>query len=150
MKKWILIAVLLCITVSAVVLIAGANSYSPVLQANWGFSLPAKARCAEVYKTDSGPSFHGDGLRYHVFSYRYEDYIDLMFAWADADQRATIYHGSYTDAAEDWLDRLGVPAERRPDYENCAYWYSAQEDHSEIIVFWDNDANRLYIIESFL
>lgn len=124
-------------------------SYSRTLNANWGISLPVKALCEQVYEKDSGSSFHGDGIRYHVFSYEYEDYIDLMFAWVGTEF-TTLRDGSYSVAAAAWLDEIEVPEDQRPDYENCAYWYKAQEDNSELLIFWDNNLNRLYIVESFL
>lgn len=43
------------------------RDYTAVVELNWGLSLPESRE--EVYKTDSGPSFHGDGTRYHVLQY---------------------------------------------------------------------------------
>ena len=149
-KKQIIVIVLIC-----AVLLCGAigwnvmNDYSRVLEANWGFHLPAYARCKEIYAKDSGASFHGDGIRYHVFSYKYEDFIDTMFVWTGNDH-ATIYSGSLSQAAQAWLDEIQVPEEWRPDYGNCLYRYLSQEDNSEIVVFWNAEENRLYILESFL
>lgn len=124
-------------------------SYSSVMKTNWGISLPIKALWKEIYEKDTGASFHGDGIRYHVFSYEYEDYIDLMFAWRHQED-ATIFHASYSEAAEEWLEEISVPEEYHPDYEKCFYWYKAQDDNSELIIFWDNDKNWLYVLESFL
>ena len=56
----------------------------------------------------------------------------------------------YREAAEAWLDEIQVPAGDRPDYDGCLYWYRAQEDNSELLVFWDAEQNRLYFLESFL
>ena len=72
-----------------------------------------------------------------------------MFAWASVD-RETIYYDSLTQAAETWLDEIEVPAEYRPDYDNCSNWYRAKEDNSEILFFWDAERNLLYCLESFL
>ena len=124
-------------------------SYSSVLEANWGFELPVKALCKEVYSEDTGPSFHGDGIRYHVFSYRYEDYIDLMFAWPPTEY-PTNHYATTSKAAEAWLDEINVPAEQRPDYSKCCSWHKSQEDNSEIIFFWDSERNHLYIVENFI
>lgn len=149
-KKGIILSLAACILI-----IGGCigwrifTDYSRVLNANWGISLPYKALCSEVYAKDSGASFHGDGIRYHVFSYKYEDYIDLMFAWSSNNNHKTLFHDSYSETAEEWLDELNVPDEWRPDYEKCYYWYKAQEDNSQLIIFWDNDANQLYIAEEF-
>lgn len=123
--------------------------YASALRLNWGISLPILARPSLCYEADSGPSFLGDGIRYHVFSYRYEDPVSLMFAWGSVE-RETIYCDSYREAAEAWLDKIQVSAGDRPDYGGCLYWYRAQEDNSELLVFWDAEQNRLYFLESFL
>ena len=140
-KKWLLAAA--AIVVAGLVIVSGiVPSYSRALEANWGISLPWQARMQEVYEKDSGPSFHGDGVRYHVFSYKYEDYIDLMFAWAfnNAD--------SVGESADSWLDEIQVPEEKRPDYEQCYYWHRIK-NNNDIIIFWDSEQNLLYVVESF-
>lgn len=149
-KKRIAIAVATCILV--VVCCIGwkvFSDYSRVIEANWGISLPWKARLTEIYQQDSGASFHGDGVRYHVYSYKYEDYIDLMFAWPPTKYPTTFY-ATTSEAAEVWLDEIAVPAEERPDYAKCSSWHKSQEDNSEIIFFWDSEQNRLYIVENFI
>ena len=101
-RKWLIAAAILLVL--AVVSVSKLlPSYSSTLEANWGISLPWKARLIEVYEKDSGSSFHGDGIRYHVFSYKYEDYIDLMFAWIPTENK-TKTHGNYSEAATEWLD----------------------------------------------
>ena len=142
-------AIVLLIVVFAALAWRALTSYATVLKINWGFSLPARAVCTEIYSADTGASFTGDGLRYHVFSYRYEDPIDSMFAWSPL-QLETIFFASYQEAAETWLSDLAVPSEYYPDYSQCVYWYSSQSDTSEIIIFWDNGQDKLYILESFL
>ncbi len=152
MKKKRLILILLCLLV-----ILGyigwkvLSDYSLALEANWGFSLPFKARYQLIYEKDSGPSFHGDGIRYHVYSYRYEDYIDLMFPW-EGRERNTIYNKTYSEEVSQWLDRIEVPDQWRPDYDNgnCSYRYRRKEDNSQIIIVWNSTLNRLYIAESFI
>ena len=147
-RKWLIaVAALLVLTIVGVSKLL--PSYSSTLEANWGISLPRKARLTEVYQQDSGTSFHGDGVRYHVFSYIHEDYIDPMFPWSPTES-PTNYSANTSEAAEAWLDEIDVPNEERPNYENCSSWYKSQEDNSEIILLWDKELNRLYIIESFL
>ena len=118
------------------------TGHSRVLESNWGISLPYKAVCRQVYEKDSGASFHGDGIRYHVFSYKYEDYIDLMFAWPPN-------HKTDTAAAESRLNAIEVETEERPDYAACSSWGKSREDGSEILFFWNPEINRLYVIEAF-
>ena len=124
-------------------------TYSFTIKSNWKISLPIKALLTETYKKDSGTSFHGDGVRYHIFSYKYEDYIDLMFAWSPNEHK-TNYYPTTREASEAWLDEISVPADKRPDYSNCASWNKLQNDTSEIIFFWDSDLNKLYIVEKFI
>ena len=148
MRKWL-------ITATVLLVLAGLGistllpSYSSTLEANWGISLPWKARLSEIYEKDSGTSFHGDGVRYHIFSYKYEDYIDLMFAWPSTEH-PTNFYATTGEAAEVWLDEIDVPADKRPDYAKCCSWHRSKDDNSEIIFFWDNELNRLYIVENFI
>ena len=149
MKKKHLVLLFVC-TLALVggIILYARTSYSRVLEANWGVSLPFKALYQEIYQQNNSGS-HGDGIRYHVYRYEYEDYIDLMFAWRGTEGN-TIFHGSYSQAAEIWLDELNVPNAQRPTYADCAYWYKAQSDSSELLVIWDSRVNHLYLLESFL
>lgn len=144
---------LIAVAILLILFVAGISkllpSYSSTLEANWVISLPRRARLTEIYQKDSGASFHGDGVRYHVFSYKYEDYIDLMFAWPP-NKYPTNYYATTSEASEAWLDEIAVPAEERPDYSKCSSWHKSQEDNSEIIFFWDSEQNRLYIVENFI
>lgn len=147
-KKW-LIAVAAIVIIGLVIASGCVPSYASVLEKNWGISLPWQARLREVYEADLGPSFHGDGVRYHVFSYKYEDYIDLIFAWT-SNEHETKYFDTVSQAAEAWLDEINVPAKERPDYDRCFSWNKSKSDNSEIIFFWDTEQNLLYVIENFL
>lgn len=125
-------------------------SYSNVLEKNWGISIPFKSKYKEIYQKDSGASFHGDGIRYHIFSYEYEDYIDLMVAWDGTDNDNTIFHSSCSEAVSEWLKEIDVPEKYYPNYENCSFKYKSQDDNSELIILWDSEQNKLYVVESFM
>ena len=128
----------------------GAKGYAPVLRANWDLTLPGS--CREAYEADSGESFQGDGLRYHV--YACEDTGTLAAAledWSEhAGQRAD--GSQLAEKAEAYLTELSVPAEERPAYENCLCWFKAGEDDSrdQILLILDKEAGRLYVMESFM
>ena len=142
-KRALTIAVILIIILTGIGILRLFPSYASTIKSNWDISLPIKAVLTETYEKDSGSSFHGDGVRYHIFSYKYEDYIDLMFAWTPNEHKTR-------EAAEAWLDEIDVPAEQRPDYSKCCSWSKSQDDNSEIIIFWDNELNKLYIVENFI
>ena len=149
-KKRILLVVLVTLISVWTIYKSIVPSYASVLEANWGVELPIKALCKEVYKADTGPSFHGDGIRYHVFTYHYEDYIDLMFAWSGNLENETLFYQSYSEASDIWLDELDIPMEQYPDYNACFCWYKSEHDNSEIIFFWNPEINRLYIVENII
>ena len=149
-KKRILLVVLVTLISVRTIYKSIVPSYASVLEANWGVELPIKALCKEVYKADTGPSFHGDGIRYHVFTYRYGDYIDLMFAWSGNLENKTLFYRSYSEASDIWLDELDIPEEQYPDYDACFCWYKSEHDNSEILIFWNPEINRLYIVENII
>ena len=151
MKKrlWLLLIAMVLIWKAGDVFLKAAPSYDELLEKNWGITLPWQAQLTEVYASDSGSSFHGDGVRCHVFSYKYEHYVDLMLAWAPMEQK-TIFYPTSSAASEAWLDEIHVPKEWRPEYRKCCSWHQSQPDNSEILIFWDNGANLLYVIEKFL
>lgn len=125
------------------------NSYSPILKINWGFPLPSKAHFSEIYSKDSGASFHGDGVRYHILSYEDHEPIEKMFPWTDQEEK-TNFSSSYEDAVSSWLKEINVSDKYKPNYSNCLYMYKSKDDNSEIILLWDSSKKLLYIAESFL
>lgn len=154
-NKKIAVLLLLILVILAVFFIGAIHiwnefsDYSSCMQANWGFSLPADAHCSQVYQKDEGPSFHGDGIRYHIFSVKEAQAIEEMLVW-QSEEGFTRYDGSYAEAANKWLNKIDVPSEERPNYTECAYWYETKDDNSEIILFWDKTQCKLYIVEFFL
>jgi hypothetical protein len=134
-------------------------SYSSVLEANWGIELPIKALCKEVYEAYTGASFHGDGVRYHVFSYKNSAPIEQMLPWSDVNGNTLAWsqtegeekrYQTYREATDLWLSELEIPQEQYPEYDSCFCWYKNEHDNSEIIVFWNPEINRLYIVENII
>lgn len=151
-NKKILSIVLVCIIVLSVGMLLmwkHHTNYNTTLEANWEISIPSKARYSEIYSKDSGPSFHGDGIRYHIFSYKDHSYVGEMLDW-ESDEKETLYYGNYSNTVNVWLDTIDVPSEYRPDCSECLFWYNSQDDNSEIIILWDKGNNALYLMESFL
>ena len=75
------VAAVLVILFGGIVIRNRLNDYSHILRLNWNLILPSDSGCSEIYSDDSGPSFHGDGIRYHVFNYEDETAIDTMVDW---------------------------------------------------------------------
>ena len=125
------------------------TDYNRIMAQNWGISLPRECRYREIYSKDTGPSFHGDGIRYHVFSCRNGEPVEQMDVWQEAEGK-TVFARTYTDALGQWLDALSVPAAFRPDGSACVYLYAVRHDHSELLMLWNRDTRSIYVAESFL
>ena len=112
-----------------------------------------------MYEADEGPSFHGDGIRYHVFSYQNSAAIEQMLPWSDSEGNTLAWsqiqgeekrYQTYSEAADLWLAELGIPQEQYPDYNACFCWYQNANDNSEIILFWNPEISRLHIVEKII
>lgn len=150
-KRLLVIGLVCIITLIVGMLLAWKylTNYNSVLEANWKISIPSRARYSEIYSKDSGVSFLGDGIRYHIFSYKDPYCVEEMLSW-ESNEKETIYYGNYSNAVNAWLDTIDVPSEYRPDCSECLFWYHAQDDNSEIIILWDKGKNALYVVESFM
>lgn len=124
------------------------SDYGWVMEANWGFALPEQAGIKEVFQADSGPSFHGDGIRYHVFSYEHAEHIQEMTKWQSEEQN-TRFGERYSVSAEKWLNEIQVAPEERPDYSACVFYYQRDLDTNEMLLCWNQKQGRLYVLESF-
>ena len=128
----------------------GARGYAPVLRANWDLALPDA--CRETYEIDSGESFQGDGVRYHVYALEDADALAAVLEdWSGRAGQSTD-ENRLTEKAEEYLTELSVPAEEQPAYENCLCWFKAGEHDSrdQILLLLDKEAGRLYVMESFM
>lgn len=142
------LCIIVCLTILGIWSWKTMNDYSNILKENWNISLPKKASFAEVYCDDSGSSFHGDGIRYHVFAYENEKPVETILPWS-SKEKETRYYGSYEESIEHWLGEIAVPEEEKPDCEQCVYWYE-KDELDEIIICWDKNKDKIYVIESFV
>ena len=149
-KKKIIVVFIIIIIFSllGIIIYNNLSNYSNVLKVNWNIELP-KNLVKEIYSANSDSSFHGDGIRYHIFSYKNENKIEELFNWS-IEEKETIFYSSYSESVNNWLNEIKVSKENYPNYSNCKYWYNKQDDNSEIIIIWDSNKDRLYIVESFL
>lgn len=120
------------------------RDYTAVVELNWGLALPESWE--DVYKTDSGPSFHGDGMRYHVLQYTVGSGIESALAWqappVDADE---------AEAMVTLMDVLDIPNRLRPDLDRCR-WHTVvdpSDSRNHLYLLLDFSTLELYILESF-
>lgn len=120
------------------------NDYTQILALNWELTLPSYEK--EIYTTDSGQSFHGDGERYHVFRYGADSPISTAVSWQSGEDAAVV---SGTEAI---LNTLDVPEEHRPDFAHCQ-WFTKphpSDTRNKLYLLWDSGTRELYVAELFL
>lgn len=133
-------------------LILSTSTYTNVIEMNWGIDLP-EAGAKELYSF-SEPSFHGDGIRYHVIDYpagneskrvlNSMSQIEKVFSDADAPTQGQIA------AVEEFLKGIDIPADVIPDWSKCQLIYMKQNDNSELYLFYWSGTGTIYVVESFL
>ncbi len=127
------------------------NSYTRVLKTNWGIELPEAG--AEAVFSFSEPSFHGDGIRYHVIDYPIGNESKKM--QNVAFQLDKVFGGIQpTEAQIDYVEQLLKQIEANdmviPDWERCSLINLKQEDGSELFLFYQSETGTVFIVESFI
>ena len=140
----VLLPALLLLGLLAPSLIGDAGGYAWTVNHNWELDLPMEDAC--LYVTDDGPSFHGDGLRYHVLEYA--DTAGLEAALEAQTEALT----ALPAGAEAILEGLSVPADWRPDPAACRGFTAPHptDERNELYLLLAADGARLYVLESLL
>lgn len=141
MKKGYWIAGILILAVMSLGFYAlSQGRYVRVIEANWSIKLPASYD--EIYKTDSGPSFLGDGQRYHVFEVRDHNTVIDAVAWKSGP------NSTIEAAIAKIIRELKVDPTYRPDFQIDYHYYTQTEsDHSTIYLVYFEVTQWLVIIE---
>ena len=133
-------------------LLKSPGSYVGVIRTNWGIELPS-AGAHEVFGY-SEPSFHGDGIRYHVIEYpvgeetkKAQDSVSLLeeifrnSSYPTEKQIADVEHFiKDIEVKEDWI----------PCWIECKLIYQRHQDSSELFLFYQSETGTVYVVESFL
>ena len=121
--------------------------YADCMNRNWHLNLPETD--VEIYVKDSGASFTGDGIRYHILQYDEEsaDIILKSFDWEAGELDSEL-----ADKMEEWLDSISVPLEDRPKQNEWKHTTLLRKECNSdyLIMFFDEDTNQLYVVEYFL
>lgn len=121
--------------------------YADCMNRNWHLNLPETD--VEIYVKDSGASFTGDGIRYHILQYDEEsaDIILKSFDWEAGELNSEL-----ADKMEEWLDSISVPLEDRPKQNEWKHTtlLRKEDTRDHLIMFFDEDTNQLYVVEYFL
>jgi hypothetical protein len=148
MKKWRTPAIIigfLCLVIAAWYIMGTMTgpSYLRVITENWNISLPSN--CKELYRTDSGESFHGDGERYHVFQYDSDAAPSLPISKQEVPDKDR-------KCIAEILSFLKIEKGYEPDFNSVTYEGSWDRyNGSNLLYLCYSARNRtLYVIEKFL
>lgn len=78
-KQVVFIGVVGCVIILLSACAYSIQGYTSAIYTNWSIQLPSSY--TEVYSTDDGQSFNGDGRRYHVFQYEGINDIENSLNW---------------------------------------------------------------------
>lgn len=121
--------------------------YADCMNRNWHLNLPETD--VEIYVKNSGASFTGDGIRYHILQYDEEsaDIIIKSFDWEAGELNSEL-----ADKMDEWLDSIDVPSEDRPKQNEWKHTTLLRKEYNRdhLIMFFDEDTNQLYVVEYFL
>lgn len=117
-------------------------TFPEIIKSNWDIELPENYH--EIYKTDNGRGFDGDGIRYHVLRYDNLEAIKEMVNWRSTDVVRI------DSKVKKLLKNLDIPSEYEINWQDeYKYYYKAQEDLSIGYFILVEDLGRVYIIENF-
>lgn len=149
LKRWQRNLIIICAALALLLAVLGPAIWSAlryagagVYEANWGLAMPDGIK--ELYRTDSGASFHGDGYRYAVYGYPEpdEEFDSLLNAGADE------YIG---ERFSEIADELGVPEGERPDLGADFSWRVGRRPFDERDkLYMISQGGKLYVAELFM
>ena len=114
---------------------------------NWHLSLPETD--VEIYVKNSGASFTGDGIRYHILQYDEESAAIILKSF---DWEAGELDSELAIKMNEWLDDIEVPSEERPKQNEWKHTtlLRKEDNRDRLIMFFDESTNQLYVVEYFL
>lgn len=118
-----------------------------VIYENWHIRLPEGGE--EIYYTDSGASFHGDGVRYSVYKYDNKETISNTFNWKNKKDK------NIEEEIKELLqylkeDNVKIPEKYKIDF-NKKYKYIRKiddYDDSKLYLIYIIDEKRIYVVEN--
>lgn len=147
-RKWA-IGLIFCLLLAEMLymkLYDPGEEYIESIHKNWGVTLPSAEW--EVYDADTGASFQGDGVKYHIFRYEETEKVEI--------QKAVSWHDGRNHLVERKIDALlrdlVIGQEYAVDFEEN-YWYFTLMNgggSSELFLLYFPDQMRLSVVEDFI
>ena len=107
-----------------------------VIYENWHVSLPEGGK--EIYYTDSGANFHGDGQRYSVYKYDNEETISNAFEWKNKKDKKDEQIADLTDKLTRHMAEFDNYRKRTEKEKSAMYEIGAKDVVEKILPIVDN------------
>lgn len=148
MKKnrfvWRILSVILIFILIFLVLffiIQKQSNYIKIINSNWNLNLPTDMN--ETFSVDSGASFLGDGIRYHVFEIKSPINNKLNWSTLFLDLKPEIESKS-----KSILESLEISENYYPDLDEIdKYYYIENDDSSKLYILFNGYLRKIYVIE---
>ncbi|MGK0465893.1 hypothetical protein [Clostridium sp.] len=124
--------------------------YTEIINLNWSISLPEP--CKEIYSTDSGSSFNGDGERYSIFEYENIEDVNLSLKWDNNENEVVDLAIMKVLQSEimGFIKVLSIPLDNMPNFKSqYRYFRKWKSDSSKLYLIFVPDTKLLYVIEHF-
>lgn len=137
-KRIVYIGVVGCVIILLSACAYSIQDYTSAIYANWSIQLPSSY--TEVYSTNDGQSFNGDGRRYHVF--QYEDINDIENSLDWKMNKNTIVE----NLVKETLNTLNIDKDYDLNF-NQTYKYVEKYDGDGSSLFLILIEDMLYVVE---
>lgn len=133
---------ILILLVVGILLLWYWSKYATIIRLNWDIKLPYNYR--ESYDLETNVNMFGDGVRYHVFTYRNDKKLLTSLPWKPKESNLI------QSNAQQLLKELNAPQEEWPDFtKSYLYYYTHTntQPENEIYLLYFQESKTLYIIE---
>lgn len=148
---FVLVLAIIFIVCPLLWLYTSTKPYTKVIWKNWQIELPSEG-ARDLYSY-SEPSFHGDGIRYHVIDYEIGNESKRVQNSVFQLEKIFLHASQPTDGqiayVEHLLNETSIQEDVFPDWGNCQLVYEKKDDYSEIFMFYWSGTGTLYVVESF-
>lgn len=139
-KRIVYIGLVGCVIILLSACAYSIQGYTSAIYTNWSIQLPSSY--TEVYSTDDGQSFNGDGRRYHVF--QYEDINDIENSLDWKTNKNTIIENQVIEI----MNNLDIDDMYLLNFDQT-YKYVEKYDGDGSSLFLILVEDMLYIVEEF-
>ena len=142
-KKTIFISILLGVFLMCIGAYIGVDIYNHtpkrLYERNWKITLPKKMN--QEFDISTEPSFHGDGVRFSVFSSKSEISNEFLTGFKTEDIEC------FKEEIYKYLEMLKVPNEYYPNFEHPCSMKKMEMYSNKLYLIYDEKTYNLYVVQ---